>query len=89
MQTESNKVDEDWVDNLWIVIVFVKLDSVCLDLFQFGKDLFFCQVFQDLHFVDFKDLSEELLGCRSTLLSICVYVEGWIILKDLLLSLFW
>ena len=52
-QTESNKVDEHWVDNLWIFIVFVKLDSVCLDLFQFIKDLFFCQVFQDLHFIDF------------------------------------
>ena len=41
-QNESNEVDEDWVDYLGIFIVFVKLNSVCLDLFQFGKDLFFC-----------------------------------------------
>ena len=89
MQTEPNIVDEYWVDNLWIFIVFFKLDSVSIYLFQFGEDFFFGQVFQDLHFVDFENFSEELLGYGSTILCICVFVGVWIKFKALFVLLFW
>ena len=77
MQVEPNPVNEDWVDNLGIFIVFVELDSVCLDLFQFGEGFYFGQIFQDLHFVDFEDFSKELLSHGSTLLGICVFDGGF------------
>ena len=71
-QLESNPVDEHWVDSLGIIIDIVEMDSVCLNLSEFGDDFFLCQVFQDLNFVDFEDFSEEFFGCSSTLLSFCV-----------------
>ena len=75
MQTESYPVDKDCIGSLRIIIIFFKLDGFLSYLFKFGNNFLLGQVFQDLHFVDFKDLRKEFLSCSSTSLSICVDVN--------------
>ena len=77
LQTESNPVDEYWIDNLWIVIIFFELDSFFLNLFEFGDDFSFSQIFQDLHVVNPEDLSEELLSGFSTSQGVGVFDGGF------------
>ena len=38
-QSESNPIDEDRVDNLWIIIFLLKYNSICLNLVKFFENL--------------------------------------------------
>ena len=59
----------------------IELDSVFLNLFEFGDDFSFSQIFQDLHVVNSEDLSDELPSGFSTSQGIGVSNRFWTFMR--------